>query len=814
LAPHVSLIVYGAAPCRALHACLQSLAALDWPLERCELIVPGSCDIPAAPWSVYRVHARTGARAGFCNLAAARATGEWLAFVDASTTVQPCWLTDSIAAGERHDAAAVGAPIYDASGRELRCGSLDVFRSGHARVVTQHTSSPVLAAPLEGLVVRRDWFAAAGALDPMLDARYDDVDLGWRLTLRGGIVVARSAAGVCTDRVVVRPPHPTPAERRLLERNALAILFKNADNRTLGPRLAAAVAAALERALSDLPGRGDRLTSPPGGIAVSVDAIATLSGLDEFTRTIPLLKKAREDVQRERRVDDSVLDALFAGDADDAAAATAETILAACGEPRPVEAPSVRQHVEERSERPPGPAATSNGNGNAPEVSIIVLTATGPRHLPAFLDSLAAADFPHDRLEVLVVDNGSREDPTACIREHYPHASVLRLPRNLGFCGGNNAAARLARGRWLLFLNDDTRIDPAAIEALLDTAARRAATAVGALVLDWDGERVDFGAGAVNFEGKGFQLGVGATDIARWRTERPLFFACGAAMLIDREVFLASGGFPDSYFAYYEDVAVGWRLRALGHEIWLSPEAIVHHRHHGTSGQWSATRVRLCEANSLQTLFSLVEDRHLGRVLSAALLLSVARILLDAGLANRPVEGDTAISAHLLWMHARHALVGRGARRERGAIGSLRRVGVRGLAGAARDVFRVAFGSSGIATDTSPRIERLLANASAEDTWRVDQSTAAALLALADWLELLPLQQATRDHCQRARVRDDASVLHAFRSHWIDPVPAPDQPIYDQRQYWLVSVLDIAGIPGDSSDVPQAHPSHRADRQD
>src|SRR5262249_48187981 len=76
-----------------------------------------------------------------------------------------------------------------------------------------------------------------------------------------------------------------------------------------------------------------------------------------------------------------------------------------------------------------------------PRVSFIVLTASGPTHLPACLASLAALDYPRDAVEVIVVDNGSREDPTDAVQKHYPGAHLIRHERNLGFCGGNNSGA-------------------------------------------------------------------------------------------------------------------------------------------------------------------------------------------------------------------------------------------------------------------------------------------------------------------------------------------------------------------------------------
>ena len=109
-------------------------------------------------------------------------------------------------------------------------------------------------------------------------------------------------------------------------------------------------------------------------------------------------------------------------------------------------------------------------------------------------------------------------------------------------------------------------------------------------------------------------------------------FASGAGMMVRRELYLSSGGFNESYFAYYEDVAFGWLLRILGHDVWLNGKARVHHRHHGTSGAWAPTRSRLCERNSLLTLVTHLERPTLDAALPAALLLTASRAALGAGL--------------------------------------------------------------------------------------------------------------------------------------------------------------------------------------
>ena len=155
--------------------------------------------------------------------------------------------------------------------------------------------------------------------------------------------------------------------------------------------------------------------------------------------------------------------------------------------------------------RPARLAAARSADTRAPIVSIVILTALGATHIADCLASIAAQRYPRERCEVIVVDNGSTEDPTTAVERAYPGARVIRNGANLGFATANNIGARAASGEYLVFLNDDTRVHPDWLAELVTVAARHRAACVGCRILDWDGELIDFCGGSVNFEGRGFQ---------------------------------------------------------------------------------------------------------------------------------------------------------------------------------------------------------------------------------------------------------------------------------------------------------------------
>jgi hypothetical protein len=110
-------------------------------------------------------------------------------------------------------------------------------------------------------------------------------------------------------------------------------------------------------------------------------------------------------------------------------------------------------------------------------------------------------------------------------------------------------------------------------------------------------------------------------------------------MLVDRRLFLELGGFDEAFFALLEDVDFGWRLRLAGHDVRLAARSRSMHRHNATVSRLpSAQRRFLYERNALRMLLKNLDDRNVGQVLAAALLLLAKRSALEA--AAPPPDAD------------------------------------------------------------------------------------------------------------------------------------------------------------------------------
>lgn len=268
------------------------------------------------------------------------------------------------------------------------------------------------------------------------------------------------------------------------------------------------------------------------------------------------------------------------------------------------------------------------------KVSVAVLSWNGRRHLETCLEALGAQRDPGVDWEILVLDNGSTDGTVDWLkREVQPRLPRLRLiesPVNLGFCAGNNRLVAEASGDAVAFLNNDTRPRPEWLGALVDAlaAAPPDVAAVSGKIVDWAGKCLDFGRGVMTFDGHAFQL-----DFRRPldRAQVPaageeLLFACGGNMLIRRESFLAAGGFDESFFAYLEDVDLGWRLWSGGERVVFVPDAVVHHRSSATSDLLGLyNRGFLFERNAFLTAFKNYEAGLWERIMPALLLTVLSR---------------------------------------------------------------------------------------------------------------------------------------------------------------------------------------------
>ena len=271
---------------------------------------------------------------------------------------------------------------------------------------------------------------------------------------------------------------------------------------------------------------------------------------------------------------------------------------------------------------------------NHPRVTLVVVNYNGADDTIACLAGVQRLEWPTEALAVVVVDNASAGDDADRIAAAHPGATVIRSGTNLGFAGACNLGARRTSSPYVAFVNNDARPAPEFLTAAIGALeAHPDVGAVAAKVLDWEGANVDYVGAALSWYGQAFKTHVGEVDDGRFDVPRDVLFGTGSALVVRRSAFEAVGCFDESYFMFFEDVDLGWRLWLAGHRVRYVPTALVHHRHHASMAKLGPWREQfLLERNALFTIYKNYGDENLARMLAPALALAVRRgvVLADA----------------------------------------------------------------------------------------------------------------------------------------------------------------------------------------
>ncbi len=192
--------------------------------------------------------------------------------------------------------------------------------------------------------------------------------------------------------------------------------------------------------------------------------------------------------------------------------------------------------------------------------------------------SVPAEQFPH---EVIVVNNGST-DETPQVLSAWSHwhanARVASMGQNLGFARACNEGARLARGHYLVFLNNDTLPTPGWLQKMLRLAESEAQVGIVGSKLLFPNGRIQH-IGVVFDENKNprhIYRGFSA-DIPPVNVSREYQAVTGACLLVGRDLYRAVGGMDESYENSYEDVDLCMKVRARGYRVLVCADSVVYH---------------------------------------------------------------------------------------------------------------------------------------------------------------------------------------------------------------------------------------------
>ena len=263
-----------------------------------------------------------------------------------------------------------------------------------------------------------------------------------------------------------------------------------------------------------------------------------------------------------------------------------------------------------------------------PWATVLVVTYDQRALLLECLRSVVAEEADDERVDIIVVDNGSSAGTAAAVEEVAPRARVIDLGANAGFAGGAEVGWREARTPWVVTINDDARLAPGCLAALR-RAAEQAPRDVGSL------------AAQVRFSGPPYTVNSAGIDVDRLgvAVDRALggepstlatgevFGASAAAAAYRREMLEDVDGFDASFFLYLEDVDLAWRARRRGWRSTFIADAVVLHRHSASSRHTSSFKHAWVGRNRVRLLAKNMPSGALARALPGILAYDLAYVV-------------------------------------------------------------------------------------------------------------------------------------------------------------------------------------------
>ena len=227
---------------------------------------------------------------------------------------------------------------------------------------------------------------------------------------------------------------------------------------------------------------------------------------------------------------------------------------------------------------------------NLPLVSIVTLTWNTTDITCDFLRSINE-HCTYNNLEIIIVDNGSKDDPTGVFKSIRPDVKVILNGKNLGFTGGNNVGIKVATGDFLFIVNNDTEFTPGLIEGLLEIFNKYPDAGIVSPKFHYffhKGTLEYAGYNTVNiFTGRNAMVGWKEKDEGQYNEIKETNYAHGGGMMVPKKVIEEVGGLPEEFFIYYEEFDWCEQIKRKGYKVYYQPNSLIYHKESMTTGKAS-----------------------------------------------------------------------------------------------------------------------------------------------------------------------------------------------------------------------------------
>lgn len=218
------------------------------------------------------------------------------------------------------------------------------------------------------------------------------------------------------------------------------------------------------------------------------------------------------------------------------------------------------------------------------------------------IESLKQISYPN--FEIIIVDNASPDGNPDIVKEKHPDIIYIKSDENLGFAGGNNLGFHVAKGKYILMLNNDTEVQIGFLEPLVEKMENGPKIGIVSPKIKFfhSPDTLQYvGYEHINaITQRGGARGFGEKDTGQYDEDAEAAYGHGAAMMIPMRVIKEVGLMADVFFLYYEELDWAHRIRNAGYRIYYVHNSLIYHKESiSTGGRVSALRAYYMTRNRI-----------------------------------------------------------------------------------------------------------------------------------------------------------------------------------------------------------------------
>jgi GT2 family glycosyltransferase len=275
-----------------------------------------------------------------------------------------------------------------------------------------------------------------------------------------------------------------------------------------------------------------------------------------------------------------------------------------------------------------------------PQIAVVILNWNGKALLEKFLPQVLQYSI-HPGATVYVADNASSDDSVLWIRANHPEVPCIVLDKNYGFAGGYNRALAQITADYFLLLNSDVLPEDNWLDPIFEALEKHShVAALMPKIRSYKNPHLFEYAGAAGgfIDKYGYPFCRGRlfdeieADNGQYDQADEVFWASGAAFLVNAQLYFEVGGLDEHFFAHMEEIDLCWRMKNRGYSIFYVPQSIVYHIGGASLHQSHPRKTYLNFRNNLFLLVKNLPVRHCKRTLFFRMVLdgvAAAKFLLS-----------------------------------------------------------------------------------------------------------------------------------------------------------------------------------------